>query len=59
MASEARHENALETRIRLLRDLEVRVAGVPEREVTPHTLRLLAAIRELLMEAEAELEHQR
>jgi hypothetical protein len=51
MESETRGESALETRIRLLRELERSVADKPDVPAA-----FLAAIRELLMEAEAEAE---
>jgi hypothetical protein len=46
---EARTKSALEARIRLFRELELRVASEPKAPVA-----WLAAIRDLIMEAEAE-----
>ena len=54
MGSETHRESALETRIRLLRELERSAAEKRDASAT-----MLAAIRELLLEAEAELGHER
>jgi hypothetical protein len=51
MGSDARHPSANEVRIDLLRKLE-RIAAVEE----PASLALLVAIRELVIEAEAEID---
>jgi hypothetical protein len=53
MGSDARTESALETRIRLLRDLERRLADAADAPVT-----FLAAVRELLMQSEAEADQE-
>ena len=50
MESKTRQESALETRIRLLREIQRSAAKNPSADAA-----MLAAIRELLQEAEAEL----
>jgi hypothetical protein len=53
MGSETERESALELRIRLLRELESSLAEKQEAEIV---IPALAAVRELLMEAEAGLD---
>ena len=54
MWSETHKEDALESRIRLLQDVERSTAEKPDVSAA-----ILAAIHELLLEAEAELGHER
>jgi hypothetical protein len=56
MGSDTRTLNALEIRIQTLRELEKGITRASAEAVTPATERLLAVIRELITEAEAELE---